>query len=106
MKKIFILACFLISTPIFASCPIEDGATCSIAEFKREKLKATYAQNTIINDYSDTPEARLNPAKNPADEEGLQNFGNRPRNYSYNADCQFGVCQNSSGVPHLFEGRN
>ena len=105
MKKIIILICFFISTPIYASCPIEEGAGCSIAQFKRKKLKATYAQNTIINDYSETPEARLNPTINPADEEGLQNFGNRPRNYNYNADCQFGVCQNSSGVPHLFERR-
>ena len=105
MKKLLIISGILISIPASASCPIEDGATCSIAQFRREQLKPTYAQNSIINDYSDTPETRLNPSKNPADSEGLQNFGNRPRNFSYNADCQFGVCQNSSGVPHLFENR-
>ena len=105
MKKILILSFFLTSIPVFASCPIEDGASCSIAQFTRQRLKPTYAQNSIINDYSDTPETRLNPSRNPADEEGLQNFGNRPKNFSYNADCQFGVCQKSSGVPQLFESR-
>ena len=105
MKNLIITMSILISLPAFASCPIEDGAACSIAQFKREQLKPTYAQNSIINDYSDTPETRLNPSRNPADEEGLQNFGNRPKNFSYNADCQFGICQRSSGVPQLFENR-
>ena len=105
MKYFLILSSILISLPVNASCPIENGASCSIAQFTRQQLKPTYAQNSIVNDYSDTPETRLNPARNPADEEGLQNFGNRPRNFSYNADCQFGVCQKSSGVPQLFENR-
>ena len=105
MKFCLIIIALLFSVPAFTACSIEDGAACSIAQFKRERLKPTYAQNSIINDYSDTPETRLNPGRNPADEEGLQNFGNRTKNYSYNTDCQFGVCQNSSGVPHLFENR-
>ncbi len=105
MKYLLILSVILISLPVYSACSIEEGASCSIAQFKRDKLKPTYAQNSIINDYSDTPETRLNPSRNPADEEGLQNFGNRPKNFSYNADCQFGICQKSSGVPHLFENR-
>jgi hypothetical protein len=105
MKKFLIIPAILISLPSHSACPIEEDGSCSIAQFTRQQLKPTYAQNSIVNDYSDTPETRLNPARNPADEEGLQNFGNRPRNFSYNADCQFGVCQNSSGVPQLFENR-
>ncbi|MBE7710922.1 MAG: hypothetical protein E7Z92_02145 [Cyanobacteria bacterium SIG31] len=105
MKKFLIVPAILLTLPTFASCPLEDGASCSVAQFTRQQLKPTYAQNSIINDYSETPETRLNPSRNPADEEGLQNFGNRPRNFSYNADCQFGICQKSSGVPQLFENR-
>ena len=105
MKNFLFVPVVLLSLPVFASCPIDDNASCSIAQFTRKQIKPTYAQNSIVSDYSDTPETRLNPVLNPADEEGLQNFGNRPKNFNYNADCQFGVCQNSSGVPHLFENR-
>ena len=105
MKQFLLLSCILITFPSLASCPIEDGASCSIAQFTRQQLKPTYSQNGIIKDYSETPETRLNPSHNPANEEAFQNFGNRPTNFNYNADCQFGVCQNSSGVPHLFENR-
>ena len=103
--KNFLIIFSMISLPVFASCSIEDGASCSIAEFNRKQFKPTYAQNSIVSDYSETPKTRLNPARNPADEIGLQNFGNRPKNFNYNADCQFGVCQKSSGVPQLFENR-
>ena len=106
MKNFLIVLSLSILIPTaYASCPIEDDASCSIAKLTRQQFKPTYAQNSIINDYSETPETRLNPANNPADIEGLQNFGNRPKNFSYNSDCQFGVCQNSSGVPQLFENR-
>ena len=105
MKKFILIAFLLLPISSLAACPVEDGAACSIAQFNRRQMKPTYAKNSIVNDYSETPETRLNPSQNPADVEGLQNFGNRPKDFCYNADCQFGVCQKSSGVPQLFENR-
>lgn len=106
MKKLLILPVILISLPSFAACPIEEGATsCSVAQFHQDKMVPTYAPTTGISEFSGSPDARLRPSENPVEKNRLQDFGAQPRDFNYNADCQFGVCQNSSGAPQPFGNR-
>ena len=106
MKKVFILSVILITSPIFASCPIDNlTGACSIAEFqKQQPMQRTYSPKSTIKEFSGSPEARLKPSQNKEPQKDLRDFGPQPTNYSYNSDCQFGVC-NKSGTPQLFEDR-
>ena len=92
MKKFLILSVILISSPVFAACPI-DGVTnaCSIAQI-REPFKPTYTTNPMIKEYSGSPESRLTPSHNTATDNQLRNFRTQNSDYSYNSNCQFGVC--------------
>ena len=106
MKNFIIFSSLIICLPAFAVCAIDEGDTsCSIAEFQQKEMNPTYSTKPMLNEFSGSPEARLKPAENPASKVKLQDFGNEPKDFSYNADCQFGVCKNNSGAPQPFERR-
>ncbi len=103
MKKILLITAILASLPVLASCPIETGAACSLAQFQ-EPMQQTFSKEPNIKEFSQTPETRLVPAQNTADKD-FRNFGSQSTDYSYNTSCQFGVCSNT-GTPQLFQMRN
>jgi len=102
MKK-FLILLLLINIPVFASCPIEDGATsCSIAEFK--EINPTYSPSSNLKEYSDTPETRLSPSKSTVREFKKRDFGVSNTDFNYDTTCQFGVCTDF-GKDILFQRR-
>lgn len=104
MKNFLIITCLLISLPAFSACPLDGETTsCSIAEFHQDEMNPTYSPESLIKEFSGSPEARLKPKENKVEKE-LRNFGPQSTDYSYNTSCQFGVC-NQSGTPQLFEKR-
>ena len=103
MKKLLLISAILASMPAFATCPIDTGAACSIAQFQ-EPMQQTFQKNSNIKEFSQTPETRLVPAQNTADK-NFRNFGSQSTDYSYNTSCQFGVCSNT-GTPQLFQMRD
>lgn len=103
MKKFLLITAILTSLPVFAACPIDTGAACSIAQFQ-EPMQQTFSKKSNIREFAQTPEARLVPAQNTADKD-FRNFGSQSTDYSYNSSCQFGVCSNT-GTPQLFQMRN
>lgn len=103
MKKFLILSALLFPLSTFATCPIEDGATsCSIAEFK--EINPTYSPSSNLKEFSETPEARLNPTKSPVREFKKRDFGVSNTDFSYDSSCQFGVCTDF-GKDVLFQRR-
>ncbi len=102
MKKFLILSAFLLTLPAFAACPIEGGETvCSLPGF-REQMTPTYNPNSNISEFSDTPEARLNPIDRSDIEQEMKRFSPAESDYSYNSGCQFGVCMQNRSTP-LFQ---
>ena len=106
MKKLIILTCLLITTPVFSACAIDGNSTaCSIAEIQEpQPMHRTYAPASTIKEFSGSPEARLKPSQNNLPSRQLRDFGPQTADYSYNTSCQFGIC-NPSGAPQLFEQR-
>lgn len=106
MKKIFILIAILISNSVYAACLIDGSDTaCSVAKIQQQQpMQRTYSPRSTIKEFSGSPEARLKPSQNNEPSKNLRDFGPQPTDYSYNTDCQFGVC-NVGGTPQLFEKR-
>lgn len=104
MKNILIATIILTTLPVFASCPIDDSLSCSLAQFQKP-MDMTYSTSDSIKEYSGTPEARLKPTRNDAGEKMLREFSPSARDYNYNADCQFGVCYDK-GENSLFMQNN
>ena len=99
MKKIFIIPLILITLPIGAACLIDGGSNvCSIDNIRRP-MSQTYTTAPFMGDPDDAPDARLNPRTNDYGENILREFGPRFNDYSYDSNCQFGVCNNPSGSP-------
>ena len=106
MKIPLLLIVLLASINVFASCPVDgDLTSCSIATFQTQlPMQNTYSRKSSIKEFSNTPEARLNPIQNDIPRKQLRDFGPNPADYSYNTNCQFGIC-NPSGTPELFKDR-
>lgn len=106
MKKYFFTLIILLSLPTFASCLIDNnGGACSIAEIQNQQpMHRRYSPQSTIKEFSGSAEARLKPSQDDKPSQELRDFGPKPANYSYNTDCQFGIC-NKSGTPQLFEKR-
>lgn len=107
MKKFFVfIICFFSFPLVYAACAIDSGNTsCSIAEFQLpQPMQRTYSQKSTIKEYAGSPEARLKPSQNEKPSKVLRDFGPQTADYSYNTNCQFGVCK-ESGTPQLFEKR-
>ena len=103
MKKFLILSAILSILPVYAMCPVEDGATvCTLPGF-REPFSPTYNPKSNINEFSGSPEARLNPIqRDNVIQEQTRQFAPVESNYSYNSSCQFGVCMQNRAKP-LFQ---
>lgn len=102
MKKFLFLSFILTTIPAFATCPIDNlSSACSIAELQKN-MDTTYSKKPIVQEFAGSPEARLKPSNNEADEKMLREFGPKSPDYSYNADCQFGVCYDK-GAPPTFK---
>ena len=102
MKKFLILSALIFALPTFAVCAIEGGDTvCSLPGF-REQITPTYDPKSNISEYSDSPEARLNPIDRSDIEQEMRRFTPAEGNYSYNSSCQFGVCMQNKSTP-LFQ---
>lgn len=106
MKILLFLIVITFVLPTYATCPLETGAACTISQFK-EIDSPKGPSRRKINEFLDAPKQDSNPIPENIirKQEDFQDFGNQPKDYSYNADCQFGVCKNSSGAPQLFEHR-
>lgn len=102
MKKFLIFAAFCFAIPTYAMCSIDDGATACTAQGLREEMSPTYNPQSNINEFSATPEARLNPIKPESSEYQPRSFAPSESNYSYNSNCQFGVCLQNRETP-LFQ---
>ena len=103
MKKFLILVFMMTLIPALATCPIEEGVTsCSIAEFK--EINPTYSPSSNLKEFSETPEARLSPAKSNVREFKKRDFGVSNTDFSYDSSCQFGVCTDF-GRDVLFQRR-
>ncbi len=109
MKKFLILSIFVIPLvypviiPARAACPIEGGETvCSLPGF-RERVTPVYnPTGSNINEFSDSPEARLNPIDRSDIREQAESFAPTEKSFNYNSSCQFGVCLQNSTKP-LFQ---
>ena len=111
MKYILFLIVILISTPIFAACPIDvhDGSTC-VAEFQDTTTIPDLMQPTQISpppampsgNFTATPATVFSGRDYEAKKE-LRNFRSTEQDYGYNSSCQFGVCLDT-GTPQTFSG--
>ena len=102
MKKFFILLAILLLPSAYSSCPIENGATvCTLPEF-REQITPIYNPKSNINEFSGSPEARLNPIDHNEIQKELKRFTPGETGYAYNSSCQFGVCLQNRSTP-LFQ---
>lgn len=105
MKIFLFLIAISIVIPTYATCSLETGAACSVSQFK-EIDSPKGPSRRKLNEYLESPKQDSNPMpENIKPKQDFQDFGNKPIDYSYNADCQFGICKNSSGAPQLFENR-
>ena len=104
MKFLLFLIVFSLTVPVFATCDIETGFACT-AEFK-EIDKPTGPSRRSQQELMEIPQPNMTPKPDTIQQKSeFQDFGNQPKDYSYNADCQFGICKNSSGAPQLFQNR-
>lgn len=89
MKKSLIFFATMLSLPVFALCPIENGETvCSLPGF-REQVQPIY---TEIPSASFAPNVKLQPMKRTDPVDQMRGPNN---NLNYNSGCQFGVCLNN-----------
>ena len=104
MKKFFTIISLLCFTlPLNAMCPIDDNATvCTLPGF-RAPFTPTYNPQSNINEFADTPEARLKPIqRDDVIQEQTREFAPIESNFNYNSSCQFGVCLKNREKP-LFQ---
>ena len=106
MKKIFILLGLITSIPVFAMCSIDDANVCSSSlPGMREEFSSRYNPKSNINEFSNTPEARLNPIKRDNIEYQMRQFAPTENNFNYNSSCQFGVCLENRNTPLFQQSR-
>ena len=101
MKKLFLIATILTS-PVFAACPIDGTTDACIAEIKTSPVVSspTFIQNEINRDFVGV-EPLTGMGRNDKKSNNLRNFSATNQDYSYNSSCQFGVCRNT-GTPKTF----
>ena len=107
MRKTLIILGILLSVPAFAMCPIDDNeAVCSSSvPGMRAQFTPTYNPQSAISEFSDTPEARLNPIKRDNIEYQMRQFAPTENNFNYNSSCQFGVCLENRNSPLFQQSR-
>ena len=100
MKKFLLIITLLFISPmVFATCPIDmQNTVCTVPDF-RENLSPIYNPKANINEFSNTPEARLNPANRDDIQRSYREFAPIKNELNYNTDCQFGVCLQDKSLP-------
>ena len=98
MKKLLLIVFILTSSQVFASCLIDGGNenVCSIDRL-RKPISNTFTPAPFMGDPDDEPDVRVNPTKSQVNENFMREFGPKNSDYNYNANCQFGVCNNPGG---------
>ena len=126
MKKPLFLALALLILPAYSACPVDgNSSVCSIADaVKFPSSPIDEGFDTNVGDKSpgalrvpelskpkvlpqDTSFAKNNieqAERNYKNQTPLRSFRQNNRDFSYNASCQFGFC-NQTGVPQLFQQR-
>ena len=126
MKKFLTIFSCLIIFPVYAACPIDSAAnTCSIADavnFPSPEIDRGFDTNVgnkssgalRVPNLSSPPKSQsyisstdkdIEPAqRNYKEESSLRNYRQNKSDFSYNASCQFGFC-NQTGTPQLFQQR-
>ena len=101
MKKLFLIA-FILTSPVFAACPIDGTTDACIAEIRTSPVVSSPAiiQNEISRDFVGI-EPLTGMGGNDKKPDKLRNFSPTNQDYSYNSSCQFGVCRNT-GAPKTF----
>ena len=103
MKKLIFLIAFLTAIPVYATCPIEEGGSCKVAEILRQPLQMTYpTPQPMVKEFGGK-DNHLQPHKNDASSKQLRSFGPTQTDYSYSTSCQFGIC--NPGGTKLFPNR-
>jgi len=106
MKNLLLFLALFITLPAMATCSIETGGACSIADIMSRPTERSFSiTEPLVKDFSGESSARLQPDKNDLQERELRNFGPQSNDYSYNTNCQFGIC-NTTGDPKLFMRRD
>ena len=113
--------------PAYSSCPVDEtNSACSIADavkFPSPDIDSGFDTNvgnkssgalrvpevsksSFSQSYTSTidREPKTNE-RNYKDQTPLRNYRQNKNDYSYNASCQFGFC-NQTGTPQLFQQRN
>ena len=102
MKKFLIFSFLLSNLPSFAARPMAGGETvCSVPGF-REQVTPVYSPHSNISEFSESPEARLNPLDRSDIRQQADSFAPTESNFNYNSSCQFGVCLQNRATP-LFQ---
>ena len=102
MKKSLFLLC-LISSPIYAACPI-DGlgeSVCTLPEF-RQQVSPIFKQSSGIPTNIDTSPGQLQPLNRADPIDQMRGVNN---NMNYKSGCQFGVCLQSPKDSRLPENQ-
>ena len=125
MKK-FLFLILITALPVYAACPIDgSGEFCGgagtlnfpstgiehgLISQPSAPLNSTGIPEPEIkkrgieeSNFSTAARAKTNPtSRDYSSEEPLRDFRQNSSNYSYNASCQFGNC-NQTGTPQLFQ---
>ena len=102
MKKIIIIAIYLLSLPAFSMCSVDsDNTVCALPDF-REEVEPIYNPGYGISEFSNTPEARLKPLDRKDIIRQSKEFSPSGSEFNYNSSCQFGVCLQNRSTP-IFE---
>lgn len=104
MKHLLIFSLILISTPVFASCPIDGATNACIAQFQTvpvaKPMQTVIKRTDAVREFSSTPTTTAID-REPSDSRPLRTFGPTQQDYGYNSSCQFGICRNT-GTPTNF----
>lgn len=102
MKKIFLSLAFIIALPSLGMCSIDSNNTvCSLPNL-REQTEPIYNPGYGISEFSNSPEARLQPLDRKDIIQPSNDKSPSGSNFNYNSSCQFGVCLQNRSTP-IFE---
>ena len=126
MKKLLFLIIALLALPVYSACPVDGtSSVCSIADaVKFPSPSIDEGLDTNVGNKSpgalrvptlSQPKVQLEDTalskntieqteRNYKNQTPFRTFRQNNRDFSYNASCQFGFC-NQTGVPQLFQQR-
>lgn len=127
MKAIYIITSLLLVLPVYSACPVDNvSASCSLADAVKfpspiidrgldtnvgDKSSGAVrvpevGRSSVSKSYTSTiDEKRITTERNYKEQPPLRDYRQNKNDFSYNASCQFGFC-NQTGTPQLFQQRN